>query len=179
MGRIVNLGKEVTATSPNGKGYRKLYDANAYSSLTQILSISGSGFLKSSFNVNSVSAGNYIAQIQIVIDGETVLNIRNNPTPLNNLCAHGIADQILCGLGSAGLPILPVCGSLPGTAINGSLAAIATTPLLYPYSEAQLAAGDGGLFIIPHPIRFNTSLAVSVIKDSSNLKTVCEYYLDD
>lgn len=183
MGRIVNLGKEEIIKLPNGKGYRKIYDTTVRTSLTQILSVTGKGYLKSAFNVNNGGgvSGDYYSQIQITIDGAVILSINNTATKLNNSSAQGIVDQISYGVSSNGNAQFPLGGlySLSTSNLVGSFGRVGSVPINFPSASEQSLDGAGGLFLIPELVRFNTGISISVKKESTAIVTVCEYYLDD
>lgn len=181
MGRIVNLGKEETIKLPNGKGYRKIYDTTVRTSLTQILSVSGKGYLKSAFNVNSSDNTAFYSQIQIVIDGTVVLNINNTTQELSNSYAQGITDQVDYSVSNGSNAQLPLGGlyNLNAICLVGSFGRVGSVPIAFPSASEQSPDGAGGLFLIPELIRFNTGLSISVKKEDTAVVTVCEYYLDD
>lgn len=177
MGRIVNLGKEEVVKTPNTLGYRGTLNQTAYTSLTNILSVSGSGFLKSAFNL-VYSAGPYYAEIKITVDGVVILDINNTASELGANCAQGIVDHIEMGYstGSAWLPLCP--SGCTAAYLVGSVQR--STLFTLPSAITQAADEVGCLFLIPEPIRFESSLEIAVKKEqASGIYTGIEYYLDD
>lgn len=174
MGNLINLGKEVKASSPNGLGYKYCYNnSGAISTLTEVVNVSGSGFLKSAYNI--AQSGSPYAQIKIEIDGVTIINLNNTVTKLSANGAHGIVDTFESGSSSVGYYTLPLCTNV-GVGIEDSLYNVRD----YTFNNAseQAITSAGALFVLPDFLRFEKSLKVSVKKETNYVLSVCEYYLD-
>lgn len=177
MGNLINLGTEIVATIPNGNGYKFQLNSSIYTKLTQILSVTGSGFLKSAFIANaSAPSSAYYSQIKITIDGNIVLNLNNTTNELGNSYAQGITDNINYSGSNALLPLVE--GNIVGINIASSTNRVGSIPIIFPSTIEKPLDAAGALLIIPELVRFEDSLVVEVKKESDMVKSVCEYYLD-
>ena len=169
MGNLINLGKEETAKLPNGNNYKRVYSySTAYSALTTILDISGSGFLKSAFNAAQQIG---YAQIKITIDGTVILNLNNTVANLDAFCSQGIVDVVGRYSSSMYLPIVSLT-----TLSNSSLSGVRSVEL--GLSTEQPCEAFGGIFVIPELLLFEKSLKVEVKKQQTDTYSIIEYYLD-
>lgn len=159
---------------PNGKNYKFIMNKAVVSTLTQILSISGGGYLSAAYNFNMFSSNTYAARLQIVIDGVTLLFLNNVTAPLGGLSGHGIINHVVATYGSAGLNAIPLLGL--GTQLSSAIENAGY--LQYNYPAEQACTGGGAFFVIGELIRFNSSLQIYVSKASNYVYTGIEYYLD-
>lgn len=174
MGNLINLGKEAGLKVPDGKNYRFLIDQNAYPDLTDVVSILGSGFLRSAFTYNS-GANTRMSQIKIEIDGFVILDLNNTLELLGSKYAKGFAQYQNVGGGSTAIFALPHifnAASTVGASVTNS------GNYVFGSDATQNISTLGCLFFIGANIRFEKSIKISVKKGVNDLKTVCEYYLD-
>lgn len=173
MGNLINLGKEVKASSPNGLNYNFVRSEVGVSPLSEVLNIQGPGYLKSTFILNS-SGSVASVELKIEVDGVVFIHLDNIATSLGANKAVGLVDEYRAGIGSTGYYGLPFMEN-----VNTSLYdSIQNAKLVMPSSESmQLVTSNGALFYIPDRIRFNSSLKIAVKKPASTY-LIAEYYLD-
>lgn len=168
MGNLINLGAEEIAGNLDGKNYKHLILNNTNSVLSTDLEINGPGYLQTALITNRQQNSNTTPQIKITVDGVVLFWACTTTGYSGAFYSLGLTGDLFGGYSGA-----PVMVNKLGHDL--SVGSLFVKDVNFPLPTLQVA--NGGLFLVPL-IKFNTSLKVESRRQTNQIATLLEYYLD-